>query len=100
MVETIARLVWRIICWLELTVFTLLLYVLSYLPRALLEGFYFKLFQSWSRTFVRALGVDLRVHQKNLHPLPDAIYPDCQSPLGFRGYRDTGGFSGALTGKD
>ncbi len=71
MLEMIARLSWRIICWIELTLFTLLLYVLSYLPRVLLKSFYFRLFQSWSRTFVRALGVDLRVHQKNLHTLQE-----------------------------
>lgn len=83
MVETIARLAWRIICWIELTVFTLLLYVLSYLPRALLEGFYFRMFQSWSRTFVRALGVDLRVHQKNLHPLPEQYILIANHPSAF-----------------
>ena len=59
MLEFLARLVWRVICWAELTVFTLLLYLLSWLPQSLLSGFYFSLFQRWSRSFVRALGVDL-----------------------------------------
>jgi len=83
LVETIARLLWRIICWLELTVFTLVLYVLSYLPKALLESVYFRLFQSWSRSFVRALGVDLRVHQKNLLPLPDQYILIANHPSAF-----------------
>lgn len=83
MVETIARLGWRIICWIELTVFTLLLYLLSFLPRALLEGFYFRLFQSWSRSFVRALGVDLRVHQKNRQPLPAKYILIANHPSAF-----------------
>lgn len=83
MVENIARLVWRIICWIELTLFTLLLYVLSFLPGALLQGFYFQLFQSWSRSFVRALGVDLRVHQKNLQPLPEQYILIANHPSAF-----------------
>ena len=83
MLEMIARLSWRIICWIELILFTLLLYVLSYLPRGLLQGFYFGLFQSWSRSFVRALGVDLRVHQKNLHPLPAQYILIANHPSAF-----------------
>ena len=83
MLEMIARLLWRILCWIELTLFTLLLYVLSYLPRALLRGFYFGLFQSWSRSFVRALGVDLRVHQKNLRPLPEQYILIANHPSAF-----------------
>jgi 1-acyl-sn-glycerol-3-phosphate acyltransferase len=79
----IARLLWRIICWIELTLFTLLLYVLSWLPSALLREFYFRLFQSWSRTFVRALGVDLRIHQKNLHPLPAQYILIANHPSAF-----------------
>ena len=83
MLEMIARLLWRIICWIELTLFTLLLYVLSWLPSALLREFYFRLFQSWSRTFVRALGVDLRIHQKNLHPLPAQYILIANHPSAF-----------------
>ena len=83
MLEMIACLLWRIICWIELTLFTLLLYVLSWLPSALLREFYFRLFQSWSRTFVRALGVDLRIHQKNLHPLPAQYILIANHPSAF-----------------
>jgi 1-acyl-sn-glycerol-3-phosphate acyltransferase len=83
LLEMIARLLWRIICWIELTLFTLLLYVLSWLPSALLREFYFRLFQSWSRTFVRALGVDLRIHQKNLHPLPAQYILIANHPSAF-----------------
>ncbi len=65
MIECVARLVWRIICWIELSVFTLILYLLSCLPRSLIKGFYFPLFRIWCRSFVRALGVNLRVHRKD-----------------------------------
>ncbi len=71
MLQFIARLVLRIICWIELALFTGLLYLLSWLPAALLRPYYFQAFRFWCRSFVRALGVDLRLHQKNIHPVPD-----------------------------
>ena len=70
MVHFLARAVWLAWCWIELTVFTALLYVLSFLPHRWLQPWYFTLFRSWCRFFVRALGVDLRLHQKNTRPLP------------------------------
>jgi len=83
LIEFVARLVWRIICWTELTVFTLFLYLLSWLPQPLINGFYFSLFQRWSRSFVRALGVDLRVHQKNIQPLPQHYILIANHPSAF-----------------
>jgi len=64
------RSLWLLWCWLELAVFTLVLYALSWLPRPLTRAFYHSLFLRWCKFFVRALGVDLRLHQKNLKPLP------------------------------
>lgn len=64
MISFFFRVIWRVICWLELTAFTLLMYVLSYLPRTLLRPFYFPLFRLWTRSFIQALGIELRVHQK------------------------------------
>ncbi len=66
-----------------MALFTLLLYLLSWLPRALLKGFYFPLFRYWSRTFVRALGIDLRVHQKNTRPLPEQYILIANHPSAF-----------------
>jgi 1-acyl-sn-glycerol-3-phosphate acyltransferase len=66
-----ARVAWLVWCWLELAVFTLVLYVLAFLPRGLRGSWYFTLFRLWCRLFVLALGVDLRLHQKNIRPLPD-----------------------------
>ena len=71
MVAFLARTVWLIGCWLELMLLTLLLYAASYLPRMLRHPWYFPAFRLWCRWFVRALGVDLRLHQKNTRPLPD-----------------------------
>jgi 1-acyl-sn-glycerol-3-phosphate acyltransferase len=79
----IFRIAWRIICWVELALFTLLMYLLSFLPQSLLKSFYFPLFRFWTRAFVRALGVDLRLHQKNLRPLPQQYILIANHPSAF-----------------
>lgn len=58
-----------LVLWVDLVVLTLLLYGLTFLPRSLL-GIFPLLFRLWCRLFVRALGVQLVMHQKNLRPLP------------------------------
>jgi lyso-ornithine lipid O-acyltransferase len=58
-----------LIAGLDLLCFTLLMMALARLPMACLP-FYPKLFQSWCRCFVRALGVELRLHQHHQAPLP------------------------------
>jgi 1-acyl-sn-glycerol-3-phosphate acyltransferase len=68
-VHFIAKLIVRIIASVELAIFTLFLYLLSFLPRVLCPV-YFALFRFWCRSFVRALGVELRLHQKNIRALP------------------------------
>jgi 1-acyl-sn-glycerol-3-phosphate acyltransferase len=63
------RFLWRVITVLDFIAFTALMYVLSWLPwrgRHPVK----RLFGSWCRCFVRALGVDLRLHQKNRARLP------------------------------
>lgn len=70
MIYPLARAFWLAICWVELALFTAALYALSFLARAWLGDGYFALFRAWCRVFVRALGVDLRLHQKNGRPLP------------------------------
>ncbi len=71
MLYSLTRWLWLGWSWIELAVLTLLLYALSFLPRVLTGQYYFWLFRHWSQFFVRALGVDLRLHQKNTKPLPD-----------------------------
>lgn len=65
-----ARALWRLWCWLELAVVTALLYGAAFLPRGLLRPWYYPAFRFWCRLFVQALGVELRLHQKNTRPLP------------------------------
>jgi len=69
-VASLARVVWLVWCWLELALVTAFLYITAFLPRFLRAAWYFPAFRFWCRLFVRALGVDLRLHQKNTRPLP------------------------------
>lgn len=82
MVYSVARALWLLWCWLELVVFTAILYLLSFLPRRF-TPFYFSWFRSWCRFFVRALGVDLRLHQKNARPLPRKYLLIANHPSAF-----------------
>ena len=71
MVGWMARSVWLVWCWIELAVVTLILYLCAFLPAPLRRPWYFPAFRFWCGLFVKALGVDLRLHQKNTRPLPE-----------------------------
>lgn len=62
---------------------TAVLYLLSFLPQSVLDTFYPRLFRFWCNAFVHALGVDLRLHQKNAHPLPDRYILIANHPSAF-----------------
>lgn len=70
MLSFVLRSLWLIWSWLELSVFTLFLYGLSWLPGPFTRPYYHYLFRIWCDFFVRALGVKLRLHEKNIKPLP------------------------------
>jgi len=59
------------VVWLFLILLSLLLYLLSHMPRALSGRYYHFLTRFWCRVFVRALDVDLRRIDKNTKPLPE-----------------------------
>lgn len=63
------RLLRKLIGWIDFILFTILMYLLSWLPW---KGVHpvARMFNAWSRAFVRALDVDLRLHQKNRKRLP------------------------------
>ncbi|MBI3896980.1 MAG: 1-acyl-sn-glycerol-3-phosphate acyltransferase [Gammaproteobacteria bacterium] len=63
------RLLRKIVGWVDFIVFTALMYLLSWLPVRGTRPVVW-LFRAWCRAFVRALDVDLRLHQKNLKDLP------------------------------
>lgn len=69
--------------WVDFVLLTLLLYLLSWLPQGTMPKFYFYLFRAWCRTFVRALDVDLRLHQKNLNPIPQHYVLIANHPSAF-----------------
>ena len=69
--------------WIELAIFTELLYLLSYLPMRVIRPFYFKLFRLWCGVFVNALGVDLKLHEKNIKPIPERYILISNHPSSF-----------------
>lgn len=71
MLRFTAKWLWLLWCWLELAVFTAVLYALSWLPRPMTGRYYHELSRVWCRFIVRALGMDLRLHQKNTKDVPD-----------------------------
>ncbi len=59
------------VTWLFLILLSLVLYVLSHMPRSRSGRYYHFLSRFWCRIFVRALDVDLKLIHKNTSPLPD-----------------------------
>ncbi len=55
----------------DLIAMTALLYLLSFIPKKYLGKWYRKLFRYWCWVFIRALRVELFLHQKNIQPLPE-----------------------------
>jgi 1-acyl-sn-glycerol-3-phosphate acyltransferase len=78
----VLRLARKIIGWVDFILFTLLIYLLSWLPwrgKHPVEHF----FNAWCRAFVRALDIDLRLHQKNLKHLPARFILIANHPAAF-----------------
>ncbi len=70
--------------WVELTLLTLLLYPLSFLPEKPRERhWYTLLFRLWCKAWVDALGVDLRLHQHNQEPVPERYILIANHPSAF-----------------
>ncbi len=69
--------------WIDFVMLTIILYGLSYLPRKWLGRIYFRMFRVWCKSFVRALDVDLRLHQKNLYPIPKQYILIANHPSAF-----------------
>jgi 1-acyl-sn-glycerol-3-phosphate acyltransferase len=82
MIRFVLLLLWRLVMVLEFTVFTLVMYLLTFLP-VILRPWYFSLFRYWCRSFVRALGIDLRLHQHNTRQLPERYILVANHPSAF-----------------
>ena len=69
--------------WLELILLSIPLFLASFFIRPMPGGWYSRLFRVWCRTFTHALGVDLRLHQKNEAPLPERFILIANHPSVF-----------------
>jgi len=78
-----ARLIRLAALWVDFIMLTLLLYGWSWLPSHLHGRAYFRMFQIWCRAFVRALDVNLKLHQKNLNPIPARYILIANHPSAF-----------------
>ncbi len=84
MIRLLLKLAWMLLGWLELGLLTALLYPLSFLPaRPHPRPWYSHLFRLWSQAWVDALGVDLRLHQRNRRPLPERYILIANHPSAF-----------------
>ncbi|MBV8466098.1 MAG: 1-acyl-sn-glycerol-3-phosphate acyltransferase [Burkholderiales bacterium] len=78
----------RAMALLDFLLFSLLMLALAWLPRALSAYVYPPLFHRWCRIFVRAMDVDLRLHQHYRGALPQhyvliANHPSCFEDIGI-----------------
>jgi lyso-ornithine lipid O-acyltransferase len=78
----ILRLLVRLVAIADFIAFTALLWLVAWLPWPGRHPVA-RLFGAWSRSFVRALGVDLRLHQKNRARLPDRYILIANHPSAF-----------------
>jgi len=69
--------------WIDFLALTIILYGLSWLPKIFLGHWYFRLFRVWCKAFVRALDVDLKLHQKNLNEVPSHYILIANHPSAF-----------------
>ena len=79
----ILRLLLRLLAIADFLAFTAFLYLLAWLPWPGKKHPVARLFNAWCRSFVRALGVDLRLHQKNLRRLPERYILIANHPSAF-----------------
>ena len=83
MFEQTLRLLLLTINIIEFFLFTLLMYLLSFLPSAEYSRAYFNLFRFLCKSFTRALGTRFYIHQKNLKALPEHYILIANHPSAF-----------------
>jgi 1-acyl-sn-glycerol-3-phosphate acyltransferase len=81
-VLVVLRLLRKAIGWADFVAFTALMYLLAWLPWPGRHPVA-RLFHAWCRAFVRALDVDLRLHQKNRRRLPERFILIANHPAAF-----------------
>lgn len=82
MIARALRILWMLLGWLELSLLTLVMYPITFLIKHRYDWFTW-LFRAWSRAWVHALGIDLRLHQMNKNPIPDQFILIANHPSAF-----------------
>ena len=72
----------KLVAWIDFILLSIVVYVLAWLPWPGTHPVA-RLFGPWCRAFVRALDVDLRVHQKNRKRLPKRFILIANHPSAF-----------------
>ena len=83
MTRSLVRILWMLVGWIELILLSVPLYLLSLLLRGGRHRAYRRIFRVWCRAFVHALGVELRLHQKNKSALPARYLLIANHPSAF-----------------
>ena len=69
--------------WADMLLLTLILYLLAWLPSRIRRYWYFRLYRVWCKAFVRALDVNLKLHQKNSYEIPKQYILIANHPSAF-----------------
>jgi len=77
------RIIKIVFFWVDFILLTAFLLLLAYIPFKHRDQIYPKLFRIWCKAFVRALDVDLKLHQKNLVPIPKQYILIANHPSAF-----------------
>lgn len=72
-----------LVAWVDLVLFSVVMYGLAWVPGVSGGPIYHRAFRYWAQIFVRALGVKLMLHEKNLNPLPDNFILIANHPSAF-----------------
>lgn len=70
MILSLARILWMLLGWLELSAWTSVLYTAAFFPAKRTPLWYRHVFRLWCKVWTHALGVNLVLHQKHREPLP------------------------------
>jgi len=80
MVERLLQFIIQLINLLEFSAFTFFMYLFSFISGMHDSRLYFYLFRYWCRSFSRALGLNIILHQKNIKPIPEHYILICNHP--------------------
>lgn len=77
------RLAWRMLAVADFLVMTVIAWLLTFLPKKCIAGWYGVVFRSWCRSFCQALGASMHVHQHYAGRLPTHYILIANHPSAF-----------------